>query len=147
MAPLDFNKEIRDFVDVMVNTLPKSIALKLDLADDLFMLNGDKSQLGQVILNLAINAKDAMPEGGELAIATKNIELEEPLYYSDVKIGAGRYVAVKMTDTGCGIQKADLDHIFEPFYTTKEAGQGTGIGLSVVLWNRQKPSRLHLLLQ
>jgi len=132
LVPIDINGEIKYYYELLVSTLPKTITMKLDLADDLHPINGDRAQLGQVIMNLAVNAKDAMPEGGELSIQTKKIKIAVPLTRDSVKIDAGHYVLVRISDTGCGIEKENLDQIFEPFFTTKETGKGTGIGLSVV---------------
>jgi CheY-like chemotaxis protein len=106
--------------------------MNLNLAGNLHLINGDTAQLGQVIMNLAVNAKDAMPRGGELLIETENIELAAPLDRDNAKIRAGHYVRCRISDTGCGIEKENLEHIFEPFFTTKDTGKGTGIGLSVV---------------
>ena len=132
LVPVDINSEIRNFYDLLASTLPKSIVMELDLAENIRLINGDKAQLGQVIVNLAVNAKDAMPGGGKLNIKTQNIYFDTALTRGNVLIQAGQYVLIRISDTGCGIKAEDLDHIFEPFFTTKEAGKGTGIGLSVV---------------
>jgi CheY-like chemotaxis protein len=132
LVPMDINVEIKNFYALLVSSLPKTITLNFNLADNLRLINGDTAQFGQVIMNLTVNAKSAMPEGGELSIQTKDIELATPCYRDNVEIKAGHYVLFRISDTGCGIPKENLDHIFEPFFTTKEVGQGTGIGLSVV---------------
>jgi len=132
LVPIDMNKEIKNYHELLVSTFPKTIAIRLNLADNLRPIHGDTTQLGQVIMNLAVNAKDAMPNGGELSIETKNIELATSLERDHVKMNAGHHVLFRISDTGCGIEKENLDQIFEPFFTTKEAGKGTGIGLSVV---------------
>jgi PAS domain S-box-containing protein len=132
LQPLDVNVEIEKFHELLVSTLPKTIEIKLNLARNLHLVNGDAAQLDQVIMNLAVNAKDAMTEGGKIIIETKNIEFAEIQNRSGVKIDPGRYVLFTVSDTGCGIAKENIGHIFEPFFTTKEAGKGTGIGLSVV---------------
>jgi len=132
LEPIDINAEVRNFYELLVGTLPKTIKLQLDLTERLHLVNGDAAQLGQVIMNLTVNAKDAMPEGGNLKIETRNIEFEAIHYHDDVKMDPGRYTVFKVSDTGSGIAKENLQHIFEPFFTTKEAGKGTGIGLSVV---------------
>lgn len=132
LVPVDMNREIKNYHELLVSTLPKTITTRLNLADDLHLVNGDTTQLGQVIMNLAVNAKDAMPEGGELNIQTENVKLATPLERHQVKMNAGHYVLFRISDTGCGIEKENLDQIFEPFFTTKGAGKGTGIGLSVV---------------
>jgi PAS domain S-box-containing protein len=132
LMPIDINREIRIYFELLVSTLPKTITMKLDLAEDLRLINGDTAQLGQVIMNLAVNAKDAMPKGGELCLQTRDIELATPQDRENATIRAGHYTLFRISDTGCGIDREDLEHIFEPFFTTKEAGKGTGIGLSVV---------------
>jgi PAS domain S-box-containing protein len=132
LLPIDMNVEIRNYDELLASTLPKTIVIRFDLADDLHLINGDATQLGQVIINLAVNAKDAMSNGGELCIKTKNVEFAMPFERDNVKIDAGHYVLFRISDTGCGIEQENLDQIFEPFFTTKEAGKGTGIGLSVV---------------
>ncbi|OPY13981.1 MAG: Blue-light-activated protein [Syntrophus sp. PtaB.Bin001] len=132
LEPLDINIEIKKFHELLVSTLPKTIEIKLNLAEHLSIINGDAAQLDQVIMNLAVNAKDAMADGGKIIFETKNIEFAETQYRGSVKIDPGCYVLFTVSDTGCGIAKENIDHIFEPFFTTKEAGKGTGIGLSVV---------------
>jgi len=132
LVPIDINREIKNYYELLLSTFPKTITMRLNLAEDLHLINGDTTQLGQVIMNLAVNAKDAMPEGGKLSIQTKNVELATPIERDNVKINAGHYVLFRISDTGCGIKKENLDQIFEPFFTTKETGKGTGIGLSVV---------------
>jgi len=132
LEPIDINAEIRKFYELLVSTLPKTIELQLDLAEPLHIINGDAAQLGQVIMNLTVNAKDAMPRGGRIKITTRNVEYLTTQYRSSAKIDPGRYALFTISDTGCGIAGENLDHIFEPFFTTKEAGKGTGIGLSVV---------------
>ena len=131
LAPVDLNGEIKNYHELLVSTLPKTISVRMNLAKDLNLINGDTTQLGQVIMNLVVNAKDAMSIGGELSIQTRNIELTAPLDRGNVKVNAGRYVHFRISDTGCGIERENMDRIFEPFFTTK-AGKGTGIGLSVV---------------
>jgi PAS domain S-box-containing protein len=132
LRPLDLNGEIKNCAELLSGTLPKNISISYDLADNLKPVNGDAGQIGQVIINLAVNAKDAMPEGGILKIATRNIDLSAPLSQSLVTISPGRYVIISVSDTGAGIEPTALEHIFEPFFTTKPVGKGTGIGLAVV---------------
>lgn len=132
LCPLDLNREIKNCSELLHGALPKSISIKYVLADDLKPVNGDSGQIGQVIVNLAVNAKDAMPDGGILEIETRNADIVKPLDHSSVKIPSGRYVVLRVSDAGSGIEQKALEHIFEPFFTTKEIGKGTGIGLAVV---------------
>lgn len=92
----------------------------------------DASQIDQVIMNLAVNARDAMPNGGKLMIETDSCELDDAYAIQHRPVRPGRYVRLTITDTGCGINAETMSHLFEPFYTTKELGKGTGLGLSIV---------------
>jgi len=132
LSTVDVNEEIRNYYKLLLRTLPKTIRLRFDLADDLHLVNGDAAQLGQIIMNLSVNAKDAMPDGGDLCIFTRNAVFPQPVYRDDTLIKQGAYVQLTMIDTGCGIDRETREHIFEPFFTTKDLGKGTGIGLSVV---------------
>jgi two-component system, cell cycle sensor histidine kinase and response regulator CckA len=132
LTSVDVNEEIRNYYKLLLRTLPKTIRLQFDLVDDLRPVKGDAAQLGQIIMNLSVNAKDAMPDGGELCIRTRNVIFSDPVFRDNTQIKEGGYVQLSMSDTGCGIDKEALEHIFEPFFTTKGLGKGTGIGLSVV---------------
>ena len=96
---------------------------------DLGLVRADQGQVEQVIINLAVNARDAMSEGGELTIETSNESLLASRRHGGEPVPAGDYVVVKVSDSGIGIPKENLEHIFEPFFTTKEVGAGTGLGL------------------
>ena len=110
----------------------EDIELKTILADDLGMVKVDPGQMEQVIVNLAVNAKDAMPQGGKLILETANAELDEEYTRSHVGMMPGAYVLLSITDTGIGMTKEVKEQIFDPFFTTKEKGKGTGLGLSTV---------------
>jgi signal transduction histidine kinase/DNA-binding response OmpR family regulator len=130
--PVDLNHEVHQVKKLLERTIPKMIEIELDLADDLKIVNADSVQLEQVLMNLAINAKDAMPEGGKLIIQTSNVILDEMDYLSHPEAEPVEYVLLKVSDTGHGMDKETMESIFEPFYTTKGPGQGTGLGLAMV---------------
>jgi two-component system cell cycle sensor histidine kinase/response regulator CckA len=122
-----------DMTGMIDRTFPKSIEFRSDLPKDLWLVIGDATQLYQMVMNLCVNARDAMPQGGSLTVAADNVTLaegEESRLHPDAR--AGHYVRLRVTDTGTGIPPAVLDKIFDPFFTTKEFGKGTGLGLSVV---------------
>jgi two-component system, cell cycle sensor histidine kinase and response regulator CckA len=119
---------------VVKQTFPKSIAIHEDVTPpELWMVSADATQLHQVFMNLCINARDAMLEGGTLGLEAKNIRLDANYARMHLNAQEGPYVAIKITDTGMGIEAGVLDRIFEPFFTTKEMGKGTGLGLSTVM--------------
>jgi PAS domain S-box-containing protein len=120
-------------MEAMLRQLIRSdTTIVTELAPDLDRIDGDRSQLEQALVNLVINACDAMPDGGELVIKTANLNLAEPLLTTDVTLAAGRYVTLAVSDTGTGIEEAIRPRIFEPFFTTKSPTVGTGLGLSTV---------------
>ena len=130
--PLDLNLLVRDMTDLLHRTLGEQIELEGVLAPRLWPVEVDQNQLESAILNLAVNARDAMPEGGKLTIETANTALDESYVALDSEVIPGQYVVVCVSDTGTGMSKEVLAKVFEPFFTTKEVGRGTGLGLSMV---------------
>lgn len=130
--PTDLNEELRQLHPFLQRVLPKSIDIHMRLSDDIEPINADPGQLEQVILNLTVNARDAMPEGGSLVFETCNITLDEEYAKVHLEPGPGKYVKLTVKDTGQGIEEGALQRIFEPFYTTKAPGEGTGLGLAMV---------------
>ena len=130
--PLNLNRLISDTVSIIKRTIPKMISVALDLEPDLGLINGDPTQMEQVLLNLAANAQDAMPGGGVLAIKTENLSLDEGSASSRLDAPPGEYVRITVSDTGEGMPPYVQEHIFEPFFTSKEVGKGTGLGLASV---------------
>jgi CheY-like chemotaxis protein len=114
-------------------TFPKSIQINTRAAPDLWPVFADATQLHQVLLNLCVNARDAMPDGGEILLSAENHTLDEVAAKRFMDAKAGPYLILAVSDTGAGIPPEIMDRIFEPFFTTKEVGQGTGLGLSTVV--------------
>jgi PAS domain S-box-containing protein len=132
LKPLNLNRVVTDAIAIIERTIPKMIAVELNLARDLRPINGDSYQIEQVLLNLANNANDAMPDGGKLSIATSNASLDQEYANTHLEASPGDYVLLTVSDTGEGMDDETLEHIFEPFYTTKGVGKGTGLGLASV---------------
>ncbi|MEJ2715896.1 MAG: PAS domain S-box protein [Deltaproteobacteria bacterium] len=130
--PVDLNRSVTDAEKLLRRIIPKMIDIEILLDKELKKVNADPGQVEQILLNLAVNAKDAMPEGGTFMIETQNVNLNGPYCRTHVGVEPGRYVRLRISDTGHGMDKEQLDHIFEPFYTTKKAGEGTGLGLAIV---------------
>ena len=114
-------------------TFPKNIRVEVRSAEELGLVLGDATHLHQAVLNLCVNARDAMPEGGELKLEAQNVGVDEALAREAPGARPGRHVCISVTDTGEGIPPESLDRIFEPFFTTKTPGKGTGLGLSTVM--------------
>lgn len=132
LTVLNLNTQIIHVDKLLRRTIPKMIAIRLDLSSDLADINADPTQMEQILMNLAINASDAMPDGGSLTISTRTETIDEA--YCKLHAGAtpGEHAVLAVTDTGHGMDKTTVEHIFEPFYTTKEIGRGTGLGLAMV---------------
>jgi len=129
-APLQPTHLIKEIVKILVDTLPKNIEITFSIAPDLWNVSGDATQLHQVLMNLCVNARDAMPEGGKLRIEAENVDVDD--HYARMNVGAkpGKYVRINVIDSGIGITEPNLTKIFDPFFTTKAHGKGTGLGLS-----------------
>jgi PAS domain S-box-containing protein len=130
--PTDINELLRDMEPLMQRTLGEHIEISFLRGSDLWPATIDRAQLENAVLNLAVNARDAMPDGGRLTIETANAELDQEFADSNPDVRAGSYVMVAVGDTGAGMAPDVLAHAFEPFFTTKEVGKGTGLGLSMV---------------
>jgi len=128
-APLDVNGLITEMTGMLVRLIGEHIEVSLALAPNLSLALADRGQLEQVVMNLMVNARDAMPDGGSVTIETREVELENSSFHAET-VMQGRYVMLAITDTGGGMTKETQRHLFEPFFTTKEAGKGTGLGLS-----------------
>jgi two-component system, cell cycle sensor histidine kinase and response regulator CckA len=122
-----------DIQKIVEQTLPKSIEIERDIPADLATVSGDMTQLHQVLMNLCINARDAMPQGGTLRIEAVNLSIDDTFARTHLGAKVGNYVKITIADTGTGIAPQILDRIFDPFFTTKEIGKGTGLGLSAVI--------------
>ncbi len=131
-AALDVNKLVATMSDLLRRTLGERIAIETVLAGGLWGTHADPNQLESALLNLALNARDAMPEGGKLTIETANADLDQSYALRQAEVAPGHYVVVAITDTGAGMSREVIDQAFEPFFTTKDAGHGTGLGLSQV---------------
>jgi PAS domain S-box-containing protein len=132
VRPVNLNNEITRVQQMLNRTVSKMIRIEIFLAGNLMTVNADPGQIEQILLNLAVNAQHAMPDGGRLTIETANVNLDEDYSRTHLDVEPGRYVLLSFSDNGHGMYKEVLEHIFEPFYTTKEAEEGTGLGLAMV---------------
>jgi two-component system cell cycle sensor histidine kinase/response regulator CckA len=129
---LDLNASIKNLTSMLSRLLGEDIHLEADFASDLPAIEADAGMIEQVVMNLAVNARDAMPQGGQLCLRTAPVELTEFDAARCPGARAGRFVCLKVEDSGCGMDEATLGRIFEPFFSTKEVGKGTGLGLATV---------------
>jgi two-component system cell cycle sensor histidine kinase/response regulator CckA len=134
LAPkiLNVQSVVAEMEKILRRLIGEDIQLETSSAPDLGLVKADRSQIEQVILNLAVNARDAMPQGGRLTIETANVELDASYSHPPAVLSPGRYVMMAVTDNGCGMDAETQAHVFEPFFTTKEKGKGTGLGLATV---------------
>ena len=130
LGPLDLNQAVEQAVLILEHTLPRMIAIETHLDPDLPLVNGDPAQIEQVLLNLAANAADAMPDGGNLLIETAVLTADRTFCRQHPEVKPGRYARLSVTDTGHGMDEETLKKVFEPFFTTKQPGRGTGLGLA-----------------
>ena len=140
---VDLNEVVARTGAILQRALGEDISVKLALGEGVWPALVDPSQIEDVILNLAVNARDAMPNGGQLVIETANAQLDEQYAAQNVEVTAGDYVLVDVTDSGVGMPPDVVERVFEPFFTTKEVGRGTGLGLSMV-YGFVKQSRGHV---
>jgi CheY-like chemotaxis protein len=129
---LDLNSIVLNLDKLLRRLLAETVEMKTIAGKDVGAVKADPSQIEQVIMNLVVNARDAMPKGGRILIETSNVDLDDTYAQDHATVRPGRYVMLAVTDTGIGMTSDTVAHIFEPFYTTKESGRGTGLGLSTV---------------
>jgi two-component system, cell cycle sensor histidine kinase and response regulator CckA len=134
LAPkvLNVHTVVEDMEKMLQRLIGEDIELETASKPDLWLVKADRSQIEQVVMNLAVNARDAMPKGGRLMIETANVEFDASVSHSPAVVAPGKYVMLAVTDNGCGMDQKTQAHIFEPFFTTKEKGKGTGLGLATV---------------
>ncbi|MBD2082686.1 response regulator [Leptolyngbya sp. FACHB-17] len=130
---LQLRHVLREIQHIIQPTFPKSIDLHTDIAPDLWTITGDATQIHQILMNLCVNARDAMPDGGALTLKAENVTIDAAIARLHLEAQVGAYVLVTVTDTGSGITPDNLQRIFDPFFTTKDIGKGTGLGLSALL--------------
>jgi len=151
MEVINLNPLLQNLEKMLHRVIGEDIELVTVLAEDLKRTKADPGQIEQILLNLAINARDAMPSGGKLTIKTTNVSMNETYGLNHIGLNPGQYVMISITDTGLGMTQEVKERIFEPFFTTKEIGKGTGLGLSTVygivrqsgghIWVDSKPGR------
>ena len=131
LKPVDLNRQIEQVVRLLEKTIPKMISIETDLDRNLHKILAEAFQIEQILMNLGLNARDAMPDGGRLFFTTENVSLNKTAAKT-CNLSSGEYVRVTVSDTGTGMKPSIVKHIFDPFFTTKEVGKGTGLGLSMV---------------
>jgi PAS domain S-box-containing protein len=129
---LDVNRVVNNLSEMLKRLGGEGVEICFELGQELELIRADLGQIGQILMNLAVNSRDAMPNGGKITIQTNNASFDEGQVQQYPSVIPGAYVTLSVSDTGCGIAEESLPHIFEPFFTTKEAGKGTGLGLATV---------------
>jgi two-component system, cell cycle sensor histidine kinase and response regulator CckA len=129
---LDLNTVVKNLEKMLIRVIGEDINLSVSLHPSLGLIQIDPGQIEQVILNLVVNARDAMPKGGKITIETENVQLHEAQFLRPLSLEPGAYIKLVVNDAGCGMDDYIQSHVFEPFFTTKEQGKGTGLGLSTV---------------
>ena len=132
-APLQIKYVLSEVQKISMQTFPKSIRISTDFSRDLWLVNGDATHLHQVLMNLCINARDAMPQGGTLSLSAQNRLIDAAYARTHLEAQVGAYIAITVGDTGMGMPPEIIERIFDPFFTTKEFGKGTGLGLSTAI--------------
>lgn len=132
MKTVDMNKVVLSFYEILRRTIRENIEIKLNLTENVYGIHADKNQLEQIIMNLTINAQDAISNKGVITIETLPVTLDEEYARQHAGVSPGKYLMLAVTDTGSGMNQETLDHVFEPFFTTKDVGKGTGLGLATV---------------
>ncbi|MDQ0123983.1 signal transduction histidine kinase [Pseudomonas lini] len=144
--PVQMNTLVVSMGELLQRSINESIQLDMQLSDQLWVAEADPNQLESALLNLVINARDAMPDGGQLVVKTRNRHLDLAFTQAHSNLDPGDYVMLSVTDTGCGMPQSTINRAFDPFFTTKPIGQGTGLGLSMI-YGFSKQSRGHVAIQ
>jgi signal transduction histidine kinase len=144
--PVQMNSLVVSMGELLQRSINESIQLDMQLSEQLWVAEADPNQLESALLNLVINARDAMPGGGQLVVKTSNRHLDQSFTQAHSNLDPGDYVMLSVTDTGCGMPQSTINRAFDPFFTTKPIGQGTGLGLSMI-YGFSKQSRGHVAIQ
>ncbi|OLU05260.1 His Kinase A (phospho-acceptor) domain-containing protein [Pseudomonas reinekei] len=144
--PVEMNTLVVSMGELLQRSIDESIRLEMQLSEQLWVAEADPNQLESALLNLVINARDAMPDGGKLVVTTSNQRLEKPFTDLHSNLSPGDYVKLSVSDSGCGMPQSTINRAFDPFFTTKPIGQGTGLGLSMI-YGFSKQSRGHVAIQ
>ncbi len=133
MRPVNLREVIENFIRLLGRIMEENIAISSELMEAAPLISGDSGQIEQVLMNLCVNSRDAMPQGGEISIYLGEYIAEEPVRLLTGTLQPGRYALIRVTDTGPGIPRERHNSVFEPFYTTKQINRGSGLGLATVM--------------